>query len=353
MSEPRTDRCPICGADNACAMAAADGAAAACATCWCAAVEIPPAAMENIPARARGRACLCQRCATKLAAAPAEGVRLTRDPGGRPAVELASGEDRALIACDGGQLLSWRTRGHDPLWTASAATYEPAAPVRGGVPIVFPWFGAHPTDPELPAHGFARSREWVVVETAASAVTLALRDDEETRALWPHEFSAELEFELSEALRITMRVANASSTALSFEQAMHTYFAVGDVQAASVHGLEDVAMTEHAREPEAAWDRSAPLRFRAETDRVFQGVPAELSLRAPTLQRELSLQAPAARSTIVWNPWPAKTARLSQMAPDDWRMFCCVETANCKEGAVSLAPGARHELTLTLRVAQR
>ena len=182
MSEPRTDRCPICGADNACAMAAADGAAAACATCWCAAVEIPPAAMENIPARARGRACLCQRCATKLAAAPAEGVRLTRDPGGRPAVELASGEDRALIACDGGQLLSWRTRGHDPLWTASAATYEPAAPVRGGVPIVFPWFGAHPTDPELPAHGFARSREWVVVETAASAVTLALRDDEETRS---------------------------------------------------------------------------------------------------------------------------------------------------------------------------
>ena len=38
---------------------------------------------------------------------------------------------------------------------------------------------------------------------------------------------------------------------------------------------------------------------------------------------------------------PSAHARLSQMLPDDWRAFCCVETANCKDHAVTLAPGGR------------
>ena len=321
--------------------------------CWCRDAAIPESLVAQVPAADRGRACICARCVRASTTAPAAGVRFTEDPGGRAAVELTHGQQRVLIARLGAQLLSWARPDGDAMWTASNAAYDQGAPVRGGVPVVFPWFGEHATDLDKPAHGFVRSSEWTVVATARSSVTLAARDDAQTRALWPHEFSVELEVTLTDALQITMRVHNPSAETFTFEQALHTYFAVGEVQTASVHGLEGVACTEHARAPEASWDQDSPLRFRAETDRVFQDTPAEITLEAPALGRVLTLTAPAARSAIVWNPWPAKTARLSQMAPDDWQAFCCVETANCKENAVELSPGARHELALTLRRAQR
>jgi len=268
-------------------------------------------------------------------------------------VELTRGDDVVQIARCGAQVLSWRRSGQDVLWTASAPTYRDGAPVRGGVPVVFPWFGDHAADADQPAHGFARSCEWRVRDVAPAAVTLTLGDDPNTRARWPHSFALELEVELDDGLRVTMRVENSSAEPFTFEQALHTYFAVGDVQSASVHGLEGVPVTEHAREPEPSWDPRAPLRFRAETDRVFQQTPERMTLDAPALAREVELQTAGARSAVVWNPWPAKAARLSQMGEEDWRAFCCVETANCKEGAVTLAPGAQHEMTLRLRTRQR
>ena len=52
--------CPLCGGDNACAMAAGGGGAG---ECWCSAARIPPEALARIPAEERGRRCVCARCA--------------------------------------------------------------------------------------------------------------------------------------------------------------------------------------------------------------------------------------------------------------------------------------------------
>jgi len=353
MSDVRTDRCPLCGGDNACAMVAADGDPSACGDCWCKAATIPDTLIARVPQPLRGRACICQRCSNAAMSEASHGVTTSKDPGGREAVLLRSGEHEVTISRTGAQVLSWQTAHGDVLWTASAPAYQPGKPVRGGVPVVFPWFGDHATDADKPAHGFARSRDWQIVATENASVTFALRDDQASRALWPHEFSLELEVALSDQLRITMRCHNPSQQPFTFEQALHTYFAVGDVHEASVHGLEGVEVTEHAREPEGDWDRQAPLRFRAETDRVFQQTPDQITLRAPALAREVTLHTSGARSAIVWNPWPNKTARLSQMLADDWRTFCCIESANCKQNAVTLQPGQRHEMTLVLSVAQR
>jgi glucose-6-phosphate 1-epimerase len=114
-----------------------------------------------------------------------------------------------------------------------------------------------------------------------------------------------------------------------------------------------VRCTETASAPETGWDPRAPLHFRAETDRVFHGTPDRLELRAPTLKHTVVLHSKNARSAIVWNPWPAKTAKLSQMAADDWTKFCCIETANVKSEALELAPGATHTMTLRLQAETR
>jgi len=281
------------------------------------------------------------------------GVTRTKDPGGRDALSLSSGGTSVLVAMLGAQVLDFRAATGDVLWSATRAAYEPGKPVRGGVPLVFPWFGDHPTDPKLPAHGFARNLEWRLAHANNDPeVVLETTDDAGTRAMWPHAFRLRLSVSLASptALRLVLTVENSGDREFSFEEALHTYFAVGDVATATVHGLEGVAFAEHAAAPEAKWDPRQPLAFRAETDRIFQGVPETLELRAPALSRRIALTTRDARSAIVWNPWPAKTARLSQMAPDDWKTFCCIENANVRENAVKLPPGAAHRMSLTIAV---
>lgn len=281
------------------------------------------------------------------------GLARTKDPGGRDALTLSLGDSTVQIAMLGAQILSWRVAARDVLWSASKAAYEPGKPVRGGVPLVFPWFGDHPNDKKLPAHGFARNLEWRIAHANnGPEVVLETNDDATTRAMWPHAFRLRLSisFAAPTQLRLVFTVENSGDREFSFEAALHTYFSVGDVATATVHGLEGVTFTEQAAAPEAKWDPRQPLAFRAETDRIFQGVPDRLELRAPALSRTVTLATRDARSAIVWNPWPAKTAKLSQMAPDDWKTFCCIETANVREHTVKLAAGAAHRMSLTITV---
>lgn len=276
-------------------------------------------------------------------------VKQDRDPGGRSLLRLEHDGDAVEVATVGAQVLRWLRQGTDVLWTASQPKYADGQPVRGGVPLVFPWFGDHPADAKLPAHGFARNRTWQLVHANETPeVVLQLGDDDATRAMWPHAFRLRLSVVLGSRLRLGLSIENTGTAPFRCEQALHTYFGVGDIATASVHGLEASPHTEHAAAPETGWDPRQPLRFRAETDRIFQRVPERLELRAPLLSRTVVLQTTGAASAIVWNPWPAKTAKLSQMAADDWQRFCCIESANVREAAVELAPGASHTLTLRL-----
>jgi len=271
------------------------------------------------------------------------------DPGGRSALLLETADSEVLVSLLGAQILSWRQNGRDVLWTATNAEYAAGKPVRGGIPVVWPWFGDHPTDRARPAHGFVRNLQWQLAETQAGPkVILELTDSETTRALWPHAFWLRLEIALADTLRIALTVENRGEEPFEFEEALHTYFAVGSVHEAAVKGLEGVDYVEHAAAPEPDWNADEPLRFRAETDRVFQGVPPRLQIDAPTLARTVTLVTERSHSAIVWNPWPAKTARLSQMAPDDWQQFVCVESGNVHAGALRLGPGESHTMTLTL-----
>ncbi|MCC7398373.1 MAG: cysteine-rich CWC family protein [Planctomycetes bacterium] len=359
-------RCPACGAPNSCAMATAAGAADATAPCWCRDVSIDPRTLAALPAAARGVACLCRACATGRMPAARDndgdvrcnapmpclppGVTLTKDPGGRDALQLTGAAGTVLVAMCGAQVLSWRVASGDVLWTASRGEFAAGKAVRGGIPLVFPWLGNHPHDRTLPAHGVVRTLDWRFVRAAATPeVVLETNDTEHTRRLWPHAFHCELTVRVADGLDLTWTTTNTDDVPLRFEEALHSYFAVGDVLTASVHGLEGVACTETASEPEPAWDPHAPLRFRAETDRIFHGVGDHLELDAPALSRRVQLHTTHAHSTIVWNPWPAKGDRMTQMAPGDWRRFCCVETANVREHAVTLGPGERHTLRLVLR----
>jgi hypothetical protein len=59
-----TTRCPLCGQANECAIAAGRDAE----SCWCMNVFIDTAALASIPADARGKVCICVRCASETTA---------------------------------------------------------------------------------------------------------------------------------------------------------------------------------------------------------------------------------------------------------------------------------------------
>ena len=127
-------------------------------------------------------------------------------------------------------------------FSSARSRFAAGVAIRGGVPLIFPWFGARAGDPTAPDHGFARICEWTVesVERAGDgvAVTLGLEPSEATRALWPSEFRLTYRVLVDAALELTLEVENRSKAPFSFEEALHTYLAVGDVREASVIGLE-------------------------------------------------------------------------------------------------------------------
>ncbi len=173
---------------------------------------------------------------TETVPLPAQ-VRLLPGQGGLPKLVIQSGRSTAEIYLHGAQVTSFQKNSEPPLLFLSAASQFAAdKPIRGGVPIVFPWFGPRVG---LPMHGYARLAEWQL-ETADTEkngdVKISLRLPESgLPADWR---AAQLRFDVTVGEKLTMEltVTNLSpEQSLSFENALHTYFAVGDSHGGDHH----------------------------------------------------------------------------------------------------------------------
>jgi D-hexose-6-phosphate mutarotase len=242
------------------------------------------------------------------------------------------------------------------LFLSRASFFAPGKPIRGGIPICFPWFGPRAGHAEFPAHGFARIRRWDVESLSGSAsegvtVLLRLASDDQTRALWPHDFEARLKVAVTRELSVTLEVTNRGDASFTFEEALHTYLAVSDVREVSVDGLAGAPYldkTDGFRRKELG---AKPLRFDAETDRVFPGTDTTCVINDPALSRRIVIGKSGSRSTVVWNPWIAKAVAMADFADDEWPQMLCIETANVGADAITLSPGDSHEMNATIGVA--
>jgi glucose-6-phosphate 1-epimerase len=286
----------------------------------------------------------------------AEPVIVEPGAGGLPRARVSGARGEAEVYLQGAHLTRWQPRGAAPvLFLSERAVYAPGKAIRGGVPLVFPWFGPHATDRQAPMHGFARSRPWRLVTSGlgsqgAVVVELALEDDEATRAVWPFAFSARYRVSVGDTLEMALEVVNGSPTPFTFEAALHTYLAVGDIRAVGITGLEQAAYIDKVDGMARKRHGAEPLRLTGETDRVFLGTTARCVVDDRALNRRLIVDKTGSASTVVWNPWSTKAAGIADLEPDDWRRMVCVETANAADDAVTLAAGARHVMTATLRV---
>ena len=232
----------------------------------------------------------------------------------------------AEVYLHGAHVTSWvPAGGSEALFLSRAATIAPGKAIRGGVPVIFPQFaGMGP----LPKHGFARTQPWERVDDAdrPDAVRLRLRDSADTRAIWPHAFTAELAVEIGgDWLSISLSIQNTGDAAFAFTAALHTYLRVGDVRRASIGGLQGVRYRVTG-EPERV-DEEPEVTVNGAVDRVYLGTPPELRVHDPENGRDLLLRASGFADTVVWNPWEAATAALPDMEDDEYLEMICVEAA--------------------------
>jgi glucose-6-phosphate 1-epimerase len=277
--------------------------------------------------------------------------------GGLPCLDLSNRFGTARVYLLGAHVTSWTPAGgSEVLWLSAHSNFAAGKPIRGGIPVCYPWFGAHPSDAAQPAHGFARLKEWSVqsredLTDGRSRVSLALRDDASTLAAWPHAFHAVLTVTLGAELDVELATTNTGSAPLVVNEALHTYFAVQDIQHASVNGLTNIAYLDKAGGGcvERAGE-SSDVRFSAETDRHYNGVAGPHVVADDRSGRRIEVAKRGSSTTVVWNPWIAKSAKMPDFGDHEWPGMVCVEAANAGADQVSVAAGAKHSIATTLKV---
>lgn len=285
-----------------------------------------------------------------------DSVTLTTGEGGLDLLRVATPLATAEIYLHGAHVSAWTPAGEQPvLWMSNHSDFAPGMPIRGGVPICFPWFGAGREPGLTPAHGFARLVPWRLVEAHEEddALTLTLRltaadvADLEAATPWPHDFEASYTVRIGRELGLSLTVRNTSTADFSFEQALHTYLDVADARTTRVLGLDGAEYLDKAPGGGPGRTQEGEVTFTGETDRVYAATGTAV---VDDGRRRIGAAKEGSAHTVVWNPWVAKAAAMADYGDDEWPGMICLEAANALDEAIVLTPGQSHTLAVTYTV---
>ncbi len=256
----------------------------------------------------------------------------------------------ASLCLQGAQLCHWRPReaDEDLLWLSEGAVFEPGAAIRGGIPICWPWFGDHPDDDTLPAHGFARNTPWRVqatelLDSGVVRLALTLPVTDSTRSMWPGEVSLQCIVNIGDKLAIELVTRNHGEVPVRISQALHSYFRVGDIGNVVLHGL---AGTEYLDKLDgfARKRQQGPVLFDGEVDRIYLDTVTDCVIEDRAGRRKIVIIKCGSHSTVVWNPWRDTAVKMADMNDDGYRSMLCVESANVADDTVTIEAGKSHHL---------
>lgn len=284
----------------------------------------------------------------KLPSVP--GVRLGEFAGHR-ALLVDTADAKAAIALFGGHVLSFvPAGGRDLLWVSSASRPAPE-PIRGGIPVIWPYFGREGQTADVPAHGLVRTLSWQVLEVRAEAdgsVAIAMAPP----ALQGLPLALSMELRVGRVLEQRLVTRNTGAATVVFSQALHNYLRVGDADAVSVSGVDGLAYLDknddYRRDRQSGDWRLSDAPDPGRSDRIYRGGGGVYALDDPRLDRRIRLTVEGAGGLVIWNPGEAGAARAVDLRAMDWQGFVCVEPANLDVERVALAPGATHTLVQRL-----
>lgn len=282
-------------------------------------------------------------------------------PSGTTRGELAmlrlSGTHSSLdVASQGAHVCNWQPDGGEPvLFMSPKSHFLKGKAIRGGVPVIFPWFGKREDDPTAPQHGFGRIAGWkrtrgMVDQRGAAVAEFQLEDNDSTRKSWPFSFAAKLSVEGHTRLHITLEIKNTDSKPFTFGAGLHSYFCVSDIERIKILGLEDTHYIDQVAANEVRKQANEAITFDGELDRIYFDTAATCVILDPGKKRRIVIAKSGSKSTVVWNPWAGKAGSMADLGADNWRGMVCVETTNAGPDSITLAPLATHRLETTITV---
>jgi D-hexose-6-phosphate mutarotase len=270
--------------------------------------------------------------------------------------ELQNHHATPLVAVQGAHIARFQPRGAEPvLWVSRLSSYAAGKAIRGGIPVCWPWFAQHPTDPTRPFHGFARTAMWQVrgtsvLEGDVVQLRLGLKESDATFALWPHAFDLELVATVGAELRVELIARNPGDAPFIVGGALHSYFQVGDLTRVAIRGLEGCSYIDKVDGGQQKV-QEGPITISAETDRIYLDTTAECAIDDPALGRQIRVGKSGSRTTVVWNPWIEKARIMADCGDEEYLNFVCVETTNAVDDVFEVAPGGEHRLVQTIALA--
>ncbi len=279
-------------------------------------------------------------------------------PGALPVAELTNAFGQATVALHGAHVMSYIPAGENPvIWMSEKSLFGAGEPIRGGVPVCWPWFGPDPAG-KFGGHGFARLSDWRVHDTAEtpsgeSAITFELDNTMVDAKFNAAPFRLELTVTLGSTLAIALKVFNTGADKLSYSGALHTYFKVGEASRISVEGLEECEYSDKVLNVEGV--QHGGIVIDREIDRVYRNTSGICRIVDPDLKRVIRIAKAGSISTVVWNPWIAKSQRMSDFGDEEFHTMVCVEAANAPAAgdARELVPGGMAELRQVIGVEHR
>src|SRR6266446_3702351 len=219
--------------------------------------------------------------------------------GEMPKIETRTDWSTAEIYLHGAHVTDFQRKGQAPLlFTSQFSRFAPGQPIRGGIPVIFPWFGAREGEP---MHGFARLSEWELHEaTALPEGGVSLRfslPDTSAGATWP-QFSANYVVTITDTLSLELIVTNASADQnFSFENCLHTYFSVGDIDAVSITGLKGLEYLDKTENFAQKTETAEAIKISSEVDRIYCATTGTVEILDSKLRRKIRIEKTGSAST--------------------------------------------------------
>lgn len=276
-------------------------------------------------------------------------TRTTLSPG-ITVLTLENASATAKVSLYGGHVLSYVPKGQkDVLFVSEKSLFEPGKPIRGGIPVCWPWFGPS-ADKTLPIHGFARLAQWNLVSSEEkedrTTIVLECLPTDATRVLWPHDFRLLLSVTAGKSLELALTTENAGKETIRVSDALHTYFSIADARKVSVAGFDGARYIDRVGE-RTERDQAGEVTIVAETDRVYLG-GKDCSVIDAVTGRSVAVRKDGFTDTVIWNPWIEKAKAMPDFADDEYLRMICAEAGSVLGNAFDVAPGASVTQRMTL-----
>lgn len=273
-----------------------------------------------------------------------------------PFIEVDHPKAKARIALHGAHLVDFIPSGEKPvLFTSSQAAFKEGKAIRGGVPLCWPWFGAHPEHSDSsshPAHGLVRQRFWKLhaVNSSVDAVKLDFHCvfSAEEESIIGGQVCLMVSITIADSLSIALTTTNIGKNKLTIGGALHSYFSISDINQLKIKGLEqtkqlDSLTSEQSINPEI-------IQIQQEYDRIFQPTTETVELLDSVEKRRICITKTGSKGTVVWNPWIEKSATMSDLGNQEYHKFICIEAINRGDDLRILEPEESHTLSQTISV---